>query len=202
MRPKFKLLLVTVFLASMLSTGLVWLSLRTPQPEARSDLGVREIQFAPPSILPGVVLPKQIYNCIESDLAAVDLWGETNDGGQQVYLLGLYRSYSPSINPLTPITVQEGLIRQGKSGCQRLAGLDSTQKPLREYVSQKAASDLERQRFAHFSKLLGGSQKLKNGLAVYRKDYRLSSEAVAALAQMNIKVTNYLPLQSDTFKQN
>jgi hypothetical protein len=203
MRPKLKLSLATVLtLAVVLSVGLVWLNSRAPQPRARADLAAREIQFPPPPIFPGVTIPTQIYSCIESDLAGVDLWGKTKDGDQQVYLLGLYRSYSRSTNPLTPITVQEGLIQLGKAGCQRLAGLDSVQKPLTEYVSQSAALDLEKQRFTHFATLLGGSQQLRNALATYQKDYRLSSEAVTALAQMNIRVPNYLPLQSTTFEQN
>ena len=185
-----------------MSAGLLWQGSKSPQPRARADLTIRAIKFDPPPMFPGVTLPEQLYSCVDSGLAGIDLWGQTKDRGKQFYLLGLYRSYSRLTNPLTPVTVQEGLIQQSKADCQRLVGVDSVQKSLTAYVSKTAASDLERQRFAHFAALLGGSQQLSRALMTYRKDYRLSAEAVTALSQMGIKVTDYAQLQPNTFESN
>jgi hypothetical protein len=154
-----------------------------------------------PSPLPDVYLPVAARLCLEPFGERFDVFGTALDQGKTVYLLGVYSDFVTT-NPLDASDEVIGV--DPKQGCDRLIDSTSTRRPLSSVVSNKAAEDLELQRYRHAIAQLGSTNALQQSLTAHitaeQGQYLLSAEQLNALKQLHLTIPDtYRLLTDDTF---
>jgi hypothetical protein len=154
-----------------------------------------------PSPLPDVHLPDAVRLCLKPFGERFDIFGTAQDQGKTIYLLGVYSDFVTT-NPLD--ASNEVIAVDSRKGCDRLIDSTSTRRPLSSVVSNKAAEDLELQRYHHAISQLGSANTFQQSLTAHinaeHGQYLISAEQVNALKQLRITIPDaYRLLTDDTF---